>query len=70
MSTPVTFLIEARSDIDEIYQRYESYRDGLGQRFLDRLEDRMKHICDFPESYAVIDFEVRAAPLKKFPYIV
>ncbi len=70
VSAPVTFLIEARSDIDQAYQRYEGYREGLGQRFLDKLEDRMKHVCDFPEAYAVIDYGVRAAPLKKFPYIV
>lgn len=61
---------EAEKDILEAASWYESQQSGLGNRFLDDLENLFSYIelnpYLFPEKYK----DVRQAPMKKFPFVV
>jgi plasmid stabilization system protein ParE len=70
MSVPVIYLPEAQEDVDTAYAGYEQRQTGLGERFLEQLRRRVEVIQDNPQSYAVPRDEVRAAPLRRFPYVV
>jgi plasmid stabilization system protein ParE len=70
MSLPVVYLPEAQDDVGAAYSGYEQQQVGLGDRFLDSLRDRVSQICDNPALYAVLQDDVRAAPLRRFPYVV
>jgi plasmid stabilization system protein ParE len=70
MSAPVIYLPEAQTDVDAAYATYEQRRAGLGDRFLDQLRRRVEVISDNSEMYAVLRDEVRAAALRRFPYVV
>jgi plasmid stabilization system protein ParE len=70
MSAPVIYLPEALADIDAAYAAYEQRAAGLGQRFLDQLQSRVDGIAAGPELYAVLRGGVRAAALRRFPYVV
>jgi plasmid stabilization system protein ParE len=61
---------DAEQDLFEARNWYEAQREGLGGEFLTAVEERLEHIGDFPESYAVAYRGVRPAPLRRFPYIV
>jgi plasmid stabilization system protein ParE len=43
---------------------------GLGDRFLEQLRRRIETIADNPELYTILRDGVRAAPLRRFPYVV
>jgi plasmid stabilization system protein ParE len=70
MSLPVVYLPEARDDIDTAYGGYEQQAVGLGDRFLEALRHRIDQIAATPELYGVFVQDVRAAPLRRFPYVV
>jgi plasmid stabilization system protein ParE len=70
MSAPVIYLPEARTDVDGAYAAYERRQPGLGERFLEQLQRRVEGISANPELYAVLQDEIRAAPLRRFPYVV
>jgi plasmid stabilization system protein ParE len=67
---PVVYLPEARDDIDAAYAAYEQRQAGLGDRFLDALRDRLDAIRAMPELYGVVPRDIRAATLRRFPYVV
>ena len=70
MSLPVVYRVVAQDDVDAAYNWYEQQRAGLGDRFLDALHQRANSIGANPELYAVLYLDVRAAPLRRFPYVV
>lgn len=70
MSAAVIYLSEARADVDSAHTSYEQRKAGLGERFLQKLRERVEAISDNPEMYAVLSDEVRAAPLRQFPYVI
>jgi plasmid stabilization system protein ParE len=70
MSASVIYLAEAQEDVDAAYADYEQRRLGLGDRFLEQLRLRVEVISDNPLLYGVLRDEVRAAPLRRFPYVV
>jgi len=70
MSAAVIYLPEARDDVDAAYAQYVQHRVGLGERFLERLNARVEAVRDNPGMYGVVRDEVRAAPLRRFPYVV
>lgn len=70
MSLPVAYLPEARDDVDVAYTQYESRSPGLGDQLLEALRERLAQIADSPELYGVVHQDVRAAPLRQFPYVV
>jgi plasmid stabilization system protein ParE len=70
MTVPVVYLPEAYDDIDAAYATYEQQATGLGDRFLDALRVHVERIQAHPMLYGVYYQDVRAAPLRRFPYVV
>lgn len=70
MSLPVVYLPEARDDIDAAYTAYEQRLAGLGEQFLEAVREQVARIQDNPALYGVLYQDVRAAPLRRFPYVV
>jgi plasmid stabilization system protein ParE len=70
VSLPVVLRREASRDAEEARDYLEAQRTGLGQAFLNRLNDVLTRIGALPELYGVIWRNVRAARLRKFTYVV
>ncbi len=70
MTLPVIYLPEARDDIDAAYLAYEARRVGLGDAFLDSLEHRINQIKANPALYGLVNGDVRATTLRRFPYVI
>jgi toxin ParE1/3/4 len=70
VSLPVVLRPEASQDVKEARDHYEALRAGLGQTFLDRLDEVLTRISALPELYAVAWRNVRAARLRQFTYVV
>lgn len=70
MSLPVVYLPQAQEDVDEAHAWYEQRLAGLGDQFLEALRDVVDQIRAHPELYGVFYQEVRAAPMRQFPYVV
>ena len=70
MSATVIYLPDAASDVDTAYEALEKRVVGLGERLLNRLQQRISAISNNPQMYAVVHDGVRAAPVRRFPYVV
>ncbi len=71
MSLPkVVYRPEARDDIDVAYITYELQQTGLGDRFADAVRDQVDKIQANPLIYGIVYQDVRATPLRRFPYVV
>jgi plasmid stabilization system protein ParE len=70
MSLPVVLRPEASRDAAEARDYLEGQRAGLGQGFLDRLNEALGRIGALPALYGVVWRNVRAARLRKFTYVV
>jgi plasmid stabilization system protein ParE len=70
MSVPVVYLPEAEDDIATAYDAYEQQVVGLGDQFLEALRETVDRIQDNPQLYGVFRRDLRAAPLRRFPYVV
>lgn len=70
MNVAAVYLPEAVDDVDAAHAYYEQQRTGLGDEFVEALRAAVDRIRDNPQMYGVIRRELRAAPLKRFPYVV
>lgn len=70
MSLPVVLRPEASRDAEEARDHLEAQRAGLGQAFLDRLNEAISQIGTMPHLYGVAWRNVRAARLRQFTYVV
>jgi plasmid stabilization system protein ParE len=70
MSLPVVLRPEASRDAEEARDHLEGQRAGLGQAFLDRLNEALARIGAMPEMYGIVWRNVRAARLRRFTYVV
>jgi plasmid stabilization system protein ParE len=70
MSLPVVLRPEASWDAEEARDYLETQRAGLGQAFLDRLNEALTQIGAMPELYGIVWRNVRAARLRQFTYVV
>lgn len=61
---------EVREELSEAYSWYESQKLGLGDEFLDCVDETLNRISQMPESYAVAHRDVRRALVRRFPYAV
>lgn len=63
---------EAEADIEDAYVWYESRSTGLGDRFLDAVDETMALVRDaparFPEKHREPDLAIRRALVDGFPY--
>ena len=65
MSLPVVLRPEASRDAEEARDHFEVLRAGLGQAFLDRLNEVLARVGAMPELYGVVWRNVR-----QFTYVV
>ena len=70
MSLPVVLRPEASQDAQEARDHYEALRVGLGQTFVDRLDEVLTRISAMPKLYGGAWRNVRAARLRQFTYVV
>jgi plasmid stabilization system protein ParE len=70
MSLPVVYLPEAEDDIAYVHAAYELQRTGLGDQFLESLRKQIDRVESNPYLYGILKGDVRATPLRRFPYIV
>ncbi len=71
MNSPaVVYLPGARDDIDIAYISYEQRQAGLGDRFVETVRDQVAQIQANPCLYGIGYQDIRAAPLRRFPYVV
>jgi plasmid stabilization system protein ParE len=61
---------EADKEVTEAYRWYENKVEGLGERFLDALEDCYNAIDINPTTFQKIHKQYRQAILNTFPYVV
>lgn len=70
MNYALVFRLEVREEVDEAYTWYESQQLGLGDDFLDYVDEILDRICQMPESYPVVYRDVRRSVMRRFPYAV
>lgn len=70
MNYVLVFRLEARDELDQGYSWYESQQLGLGDDFLEQIDNAIARICQIPESYPEIYRDVRRIVLRRFPYVI
>lgn len=70
MNYVLVFRVEARNELDEAYSWYESQQLGLGDDFLELVEETLNRICQMPESYPAVYRDVRRSIVRRFPYTI
>lgn len=57
-------------DLADAVSYYEEASIELSNRFRDSVRECFVSITEFPESYACIRNQIRAATVKRFPYVI
>ena len=70
MRLPIFLRPEATQDVVDARHYYETRREGLGEAFLDRLNDVLARIQDMPKLYGITWRNVRAARLRRFKHVL
>ena len=68
MSQPFSFTPEARAELLEAIQYYESESPGLGAAFLVSVNEGIEQLQAFPEAAPVLYGRVRRKTIRRFPY--
>jgi plasmid stabilization system protein ParE len=70
MTYELQFRTAATVEFAEAIRWYEGQRLGLGTRFRAAVSDTLRRIVSDPDSYPVVESEIRQAIVRKFPYSV
>ncbi len=70
LNPEVEFHPEARLELGESAEWYEEKKSGLGELFIDEIEEKLNQILKHPYSYSEVHKKARQTSLKKFPYFV
>ena len=68
MSLTYSFAPEARFELLETIQYYESESPGLGPAFLSSVNEGIDQLLAFPEAAPVLFGKVRGKTIRRFPY--
>ena len=68
MSLRVEFLSGADAELQEVFNRFEDYRDGFGVEFLTVVDAYLARIAAFPEIAPIYLESVRRQVMQRFPY--
>ena len=60
----------AKRDVKKAYQYYEEQRSGLGEAFLERVEECFRAIGRSPKAFQIVAKDARRAIVKQFPYVI
>ena len=66
----VRFHPSARIEYIEAARYYEKQQVGLGSRFLKNVESVLRGIADSPESWPMLEGEIRRRMVRVFPYTI
>ncbi|WP_353931165.1 type II toxin-antitoxin system RelE/ParE family toxin [Okeanomitos corallinicola TIOX110] len=70
MNYVLVFRPEVREELDDAYNWYQTQQIGLGDEFLECVDNMLNRICQMPESYAVVYLDVRRTVVRRFPYAI
>jgi plasmid stabilization system protein ParE len=70
MSLPVRLRAVAQAEFDAAADDYEARSPGLGERFTRAVDEAFERIGRFPDLYAALFRDVRAALVRRFPFVV
>ena len=70
MSLPVILRPEALQDLQDARDWYEQQRPGLGAIFAPHAAAAFDGIGQFPELHGLVWQDVRAAPIRRHPYVI
>lgn len=62
------FLKPAQRELRKAVAYYDEQRPGLGDAFLDEIENAIKRVLQFPEAHLLVANEIRRIRTKRFPY--
>ena len=60
----------AKRDVKKAYQWYEEQKTGLGEVFLEQVEECLRSIARNPKAFQVVSFDARRAIVQQFPYVI
>lgn len=66
----IEFHPDAVLEIREATLYYQTQQVGLGKRFLLTVEESLTRISNFPESFPVVDSNIRQCKVARFPYAI
>jgi plasmid stabilization system protein ParE len=66
----VEFHPEALAEFHAAAEYYEKQQTGLGDRFIRTVEVAVAHIAETPESWRIVEDDIRRNLTKVFPYAV
>ncbi len=64
----IEFLETAPIEPDQAFEWYETQQKDLGVQFLNEFDAAVRRIVSYPESYFLIEKDVRRCLVKRFPY--
>jgi plasmid stabilization system protein ParE len=70
MTLPVVFRRAARAEFDDAADWYNSRHAGLGDSFVDAVQDTLDRIRSQPKLYAKVFRDIQEALVTGFPYCV
>ena len=70
MNYVLVFRLEVREELNDAHSWYESQKPGLGDEFLDCVDETVNRISQMPESYVIVYGDIRRAIVQRFPYAV
>jgi plasmid stabilization system protein ParE len=70
MPYPLIINPEAELDLEHAVNWHNDQRPGLGQRFLECVEEAIDRIRKMPELHAITHRTARLTLVKRFPYVV
>ncbi|MEA5599632.1 type II toxin-antitoxin system RelE/ParE family toxin [Nostoc sp. UHCC 0252] len=70
MNYVLVFRPEVREELNDAHSWYESQKPGLGDEFLDCVDETVNRISQMPESYVIVYGDMRRAVVRRFPYAV
>ena len=62
------FLESAQTELDQTFEWYETQQKDLGVQFLNEFDAAVRRVITYPESYVLIEKDVRRCLVKRFPY--
>lgn len=68
MTFPIILKTEAECDLAEAKAWYDEQRPGLGEEFLDEVDNALKLLSENPYLAAIAYSDIRRALTKRFPY--
>ncbi|MGE0882191.1 MAG: type II toxin-antitoxin system RelE/ParE family toxin [Blastocatellales bacterium] len=65
---PSEFHPDAKREFDEAVAYYDDQAEGLGDKFIEAVEETIRRIENFPEAWPLISPNTRRCRTSRFPY--